>query len=450
MRRGQRAVVAVSGGVDSMALLHLLHALGADFEWKLSVAHFNHRLRGPASDADERFVCAEARKLGLTCDVGRGNVRRKAGSESVSIEMAGRELRHAFLARCARRRGAQVVVLAQHADDQVELFLMRLLRGSGGIGLGGMRAQSPSPADRRIRLVRPLLEFSKSDLVDFAQARQIRFRVDASNLSDEFDRNWVRLKVLPMLRQRHATVERTLSRTMRIAQADSDFVREAAKSWLGTNRPGHGVPQVPYQALHVAVQRQVVQEQLVRLGCEPDFQLIEWLRLQPGKPISIAAGHELVRDETGTVGRARHKSPRFIEAQAVIEIPQGPGVGRTFRGQLDFGGITLKWSLLRRKIESPPAGKRGVEFFDLERVGAFLLLRHWRPGDQFQPIGLPSATKLQDWFTNRKIPAARRRQLVLAETEAGEVFWVEGERIGEVAKVTGATRRVLELRWQRG
>ena len=115
-------------------------------------------------------------------------------------------------------------------------------------------------------------------------------------------------------------------------------------------------------------------------------------------------------------------------------------------GEVEFAGRRLAWRILRRARGFELTRETGREFFDAEKVGSIVRLRHWQAGDRFQPIGLSAATKLQDWFTNRKIPMARRRQLVLAENERGEVFWVEGERIGEGCKVTPATRRVLEWR----
>jgi tRNA(Ile)-lysidine synthase len=449
LRRGQRVIVAVSGGVDSMVLLHLLNGLREEFEWTLSVAHFNHQLRGRASAADERWVRREAERLGLDCDVGRGNVRRHAIARSVSIEMAARELRHEFFAACARRRRAACVALAHHADDQAELFLMRLMRGAGGAGLGGMRAHGVSPANPRVGLVRPLLDVSKVDLLEFAGARRIRFRADASNQSVDFDRNWVRLKLLPLLRKRQPAIGGSLSRSIVIAQADSDFARDTALSWLKQDRSPSGAARSSFEALPAAVQRQVIQERLRRLGQEPEFQLIEWLRLRPGSRISVHPQLTLMRDQEGNIRPTPLQSAHFTRDRKVVDLA-GAARGPAARwSRVVFGGITLAWRVLRRGSRPRTSRTAGHEMFDADRVGARLLLRHWQPGDRFHPIGLPSAVKLQDWFTNRKLPAAWRRALVLAATEAGEVFWVEGERIGERAKIVPGTRRVLELRWTR-
>jgi len=450
LSRGERLVVAVSGGQDSMVLLHLLARLREEWGWKVSVAHFNHQLRGRSSAADARFVAAAAGRLGLPCDVGCGDVRSKAVGDSLSIEMAARELRHAFLARCARKRRAGAVVLGQHADDQVELYFMRLLRGAGGAGLGGMRLQSASPADVRVRLVRPLLEFSKVDLAAYAGELRIRFRTDASNQSDEFDRNWVRQCLLPLLRSRYPGLAAAISRSMRIAQAESDFVLDVAKEWrLGEESRLIRGPSL-FRDLPVAVQRQVIQQQLLELQVEPDFQLVETLRINPGEPVTAEGGRRLLSDENGTVQLAPAQRPDFLPAEALLHLPRSSTAGAENKGSVRFGGITLKWRLLSRSRRILPARSTGTELFDAERLGAWLLLRHWRPGDRFRPIGLRSATKLQDWFTNRKVPAAKRRELVVAESERGEIFWVEGERIGENAKITARTRRMLEISWKRG
>jgi tRNA(Ile)-lysidine synthase len=444
IKRGTRLVVAVSGGVDSMVLLRLLHALAPEFHWQISVAHFNHRLRGRASAADQRLVQKIARRLRLPCDVGAANIRQAAKVAGISLEMAARQARHAFLAECARRRRARVVALAHHADDQVELFLMRLLRGAGGAGLAGMKPQSPSPADRTVRLVRPLLQLTKAELLTCAEAMRWPFREDDSNALAVFERNWVRHELLPRLRRRQPAVDQSILRSMEILGAEADFVSCATEAYLAglASQPKLTAP--AFSRLHPAVQRRVLQQELRGLGVEPTWTVVETLRERAGHRVNVGPQMGVVRGADGKVAIIRDAPLKFEPQTQVICLNSGLTHGRQ-----QLGKVRVEWRVGRSSSRGMPTPRAAREVFDAERVGARMLLRHWRSGDRFQPIGMPRAVKLQDWFTNRKIPAARRRQLVLAESERGEVFWVEGERISEVCKVTAATRKVVEIRWKR-
>ena len=203
LSRGQKILVAVSGGVDSMVLLHTLHSLAKENRWKIFVAHFNHQLRGRASDADEKLVRVTAKKLRLKFFTSGADVKAFAVQSKLSVEMAARKLRHEFLARIAREQKISAIALAHHADDQVELFFLRLLRGAGGESLAGMKWRSPSPADKKISLVRPLLGCAKAELLAFAGENKICFREDTSNFSTDFLRNKIRNELLPLLRKNY-------------------------------------------------------------------------------------------------------------------------------------------------------------------------------------------------------------------------------------------------------
>lgn len=433
---GARVLVAVSGGVDSMVLLRVLHALAAERGWRLVVAHFNHQLRGSASDGDARFVERVARRLGLECVVECGEVQALAQARGWSVEMAARELRHEFLARTARRLGLETVALAHHADDQVELFFLRLLRGAGG-GLAGMKWRSPSPADKSVVLVRPLLDQPKAALLEFARAEMIRFREDASNASVDILRNRVRHELVPMLRRRYQPgLDRTILRTMEIAGDDAECVQEAARAWMGRKA------RVPFARLPVAVQRQCVCAELMRLRFAVDFELVERLRLQPGVRHSWQDGW-LIRDEaTGQVGFDKAQ-PFAPSLECVVVSLDGA------RGRESFAGAEVAWKIQPRSARVGIAARPNRERFDAARVGARVRLRHWRAGDRFQPSGLTKPVKLQDLFTNAKISAEARRRLVVAEAEDGRIFWVEGLRISEPFKLTDDTTAVLDWRWER-
>ncbi len=419
-----------------MVLLRLMAEMAPEHHWQLAVAHFNHQLRGRASDADETFVKQTAHSLGLRCITGRWNkVTRQKRIKQVGLEMAAREARLSFLGRAAAKFHCEAVALAHHADDQVELFFLRLLRGAGGEGLGGMNGVGPFPGRPSLAAMRPLLDVSKIDLLQFAKTRRIRFHEDASNACLDHDRNWVRHKLLPLLASRREGFSETVRRTMEIVRVESDCVQESALHWLRRKRREH------FNRLPVAVQRQVLRLQLIEQNVETSFALLESLRNEPDVPVTLSPQKTLRRDLAGRVILAVSAPLKFSRAERVLSLAG--------RGAARFGKLFVEWQIeLKNGLARRPSGA-GEECFDAEHVGPRIVLRHWRPGDRFQPIGMELAMKLQDLFVNQKIPAVRRRELVVATTAGGEIFWVEGLRIGEHAKLRSMTRHRLVWKWRR-
>ncbi len=434
LKRNARVLIGVSGGVDSMVLLHALHRLAPEFGWQLTVAHLNHRLRGRASDADARFVLRTAQELKIPAVHENADVKQLAARKKHSVEMAARELRHKFLAQTARHLKASIA-LAHHADDQLELFFVRLLRGSDE-GLAGMQWKRPSPADPRITLVRPLLEIPKADLLAYAEEQGIRFREDASNASPEFLRNRIRLELLPLLKRDYQPgLNQVVGRVAEIAGGNSDFVTEAAEQWLAA-----ATKRSAFHQLHVAVQRRCLQLQLIRLGVVPGFDLIERLRTQPER-ICIGSNRFVRLDSNGEI-QLDESEPEVAPADSPVRL------NLQFPGEVQFGGLNLAWEIGANRSRQLPVFRSGREVFDAVCVGSEVVLRRWQPGDRFQPIGMASAVKLQDLFTNARIPRAERSRLVIACTASGEIFWVERLRVSERFKVTSRTIRRLLWRWK--
>jgi tRNA(Ile)-lysidine synthase len=433
--KGSKILIAVSGGLDSMVLLHALAHLAPAQGWQLTVAHFNHRLRGRASEADERLVRQTARELKLPVFVGRADIHRAARGAGISLEMAGRERRHAFLARSARRLRIPVVALAHHADDQVELFFLRLLRGASGLGLAGMKWSNPSPSDPAILLVRPFLNLPKAALAKAAKAGAIPFSEDATNASLAFERNRIRHELIPLLRKKYEpALMETVPRLMELAGAEAEVVVALAQKWLEGRR------RVNFARLAVAVQRRVIQQQLFDLGQVPDFELIERLRVTAGEPFAINARETISRETSGLLGLRKVAQPSFSASQRRVLLRE--------KGSTAFGGLSLAWKVQKTAgVHFKPEPNR--EYFDADKIGGAISLRHWRPGDRFQPIGCSSPRKLQDLFVNIKLPRAQRREVVLAADHTGEIFWVEGLRIAEPFKLGPGTTRRLIWEWRR-
>jgi tRNA(Ile)-lysidine synthase len=432
-----------------MVLLQALHALAKQQRWKLTVAHFNHQLRGRSSDADEQFVRKAAERLRLPIVVGGADIRSFAKSHRISVEMAARTLRHEFLARTARKTRSSRIALAHHADDQIELFFLRLLRGSGGEGLGGMKWRSPSPSDQGIDVVRPLLDQPKDALQEFAKVNGIRFREDATNASLDIPRNRLRHELLPLLREHYQpALEKTILRTMEIVRAEAEFAAEKAVAWLhqvrGAKETGRGQERPPFESLPVALQRRCIQFQLLEEWIAADFDLVERLRLNPEKPVCIPRRQEIVsvRHSSGLVSlQPIGAKPSFNPGTLTMKLQDRAG-------KVLFDGLKLRWRLLG-KTTSLPRPLLGQEYLDADQIGSPVVLRHWQPGDRFQPLGLGFSVKLQDFFINENVPRQLRHQLVVAATAQDEIFWVEDLRISERFKLKKSTKRRLHWAWQR-
>jgi tRNA(Ile)-lysidine synthase len=434
---GETLVLAVSGGLDSMVLLDLFHQWAAVLQVELVVAHLDHQLR-VASKADALFVQRQAAQRGLDCVVAQAEVAQWSQQERVSLEMAARQLRHEFLARTARRAGARTVVLGHHLDDQLELFLLRLLRGAGGSGLAGMNWSSRSAVDHSVRLVRPLLGETRAALTEYAMECRVPFRRDITNRGLEPLRNRIRHRLLPLLRRDYQpAITQTFCRTIEIVGAEADFVEQAAARWIAGRRRS------PFARLHVALQRAVLRRQLWALQVPAEFRLVEELRTTAARPVTVRPGRILIREPAGWVREGHPVRTEFGQACTELALE-----GRA--GECQFGGLRVAWQRVAAHGRRGLTLRRpGVERFDAAKVGERVMLRHWRPGDRFQPLGMPRTVKLQNLFVNARIQREQRRRAVVATTGSGEIFWVEGLRMAEAFRLDKRSQQRLKWQWHR-
>lgn len=267
-------LVAVSGGRDSVALLHALRSEG---HRKLTVIHLDHGLRGRASAADAKFVARLAKDWGYPCMIGRANTRSYAKERKISIETAARELRHAFFAACARRLRCRTIVLAHHADDQVETCLFRFLRGAGPAGLAGMAPVSELRLGRRtLTLVRPLLGVRRSGIEAYIHKHGLSFREDATNAILDATRNQLRHRVMPAIRETmgDASIDAIL-RAAEILRAENEW----AAAEVAKISPGVELSVKDLRDRPVALQRRVILRWLTERGVgDVSFDLVERVR----------------------------------------------------------------------------------------------------------------------------------------------------------------------------
>jgi tRNA(Ile)-lysidine synthase len=296
-----------------------------------------------------------------------------------------------------------------------------------------MRWSRPAEASSHIQIIRPLLDVSKSLLREFAKQSRIAFREDASNADATFLRNRMRLEILPRLRSFQPAVDEIVLRTAEVLTAEKDFVETEARSWLDPDRPS---PKLPFEALHKAVQREVMRRQLLNFAIQPTFDLIEELRNTPGRVITVSPGRAVSRSDAGVIEEVRPREEIFLHETLAIDASTG--------GSCGFGRLEFRWEHVEKRDPAEP----GVEYFDAAKIGSRPELRTWVAGDRFWPIGLAEAAKVQDLLTNLKVPADEKRRRVVAVDSTGKIFWVEGLRISEQHKVTANTGLVLRWTWR--
>ncbi|HEY2953027.1 MAG TPA: tRNA lysidine(34) synthetase TilS, partial [Verrucomicrobiae bacterium] len=230
---------------------------------------------------------------------------------------------------------------------------------------------------------------------------------------------------------------RIIVREMDLLGAEADCVKETARAWLDhQRRPAFG-------ELPLAVQRRCLQLQLFNLGLPTDFGLIEMLRVIGGRPIPVSGECVVLRDARGLLSCKTAVPTRFASDCRLLDLK--PGTGRA-----GFAHLTVRWRIAKQTSPRLPRRLAGCEWFDADKIGPRIVLRHWCRGDRFQPIGMEKGVKLQDLFTNAKISREQRHRLVVAETVAGQLFWVEGLRISERFKLDKDTVRRLKWQWQGG
>ncbi|WP_448384241.1 tRNA lysidine(34) synthetase TilS [Desulfosoma sp.] len=438
--------VAVSGGPDSVALLHVLHALQPFLSIQaLIVLHYDHGLRGEDSAADRRFVEELAGRLGCEVIVGGGDVRGFQRDHRMSLEMAARLCRRAFYMEVMRRRDLHRLALGHTADDQAEEVLLRLCRGTGPGGLRGMQVETAEG------FLRPLLWASRAEVLQYLSDTGRSFREDATNLEGFCQRNRVRHEVLPLLEKIfHPRVRQVLCRHADLAAEDDEYwARQVAEAW-GRVVLAEGSDVVVFnalgmQALHRALSSRLFRQALKKIGFSTGIfavhlQALEGLLQEApsGRQVILPAGGRAFREGFTVVLTKRGEEPPVGESREMF----GPG-----RYPLpEFRAEIAIQELAGQKVRIGEADPWTV-LMDAHAVLWPLKVRTVRPGDRFRPLGGPGSKKLQDFFTDAKVPRTARRRIPLL-CDGEKICWVVGYRLDDRVKVRDGSRTVLHIQWR--
>ncbi|MBI3789248.1 MAG: tRNA lysidine(34) synthetase TilS, partial [Ignavibacteriales bacterium] len=434
---GDTVLLAVSGGIDSMVMMRLFCALREEWNLKLHVVHVNHQLRGEQSIGDELFVQTAAKALAIPFHCKRVKTLQYKKDEHLSKQEAARELRYQFFEETRANVSAISVATAHNADDNAETVLMNALRGAGVRGLSGIPVRREQG-----NIIRPLLFAHRSEIEEYAGQNNIEFRYDSSNDSLEYKRNYLRNKVIPLLKAEiHPEIVSSLNRvSLVMRQLDEQIQKEVRSRWntfCRTDANGQTILTIPA----LLAQPSFLQEEIIAtLLRRAEIELTADKVLSILQLCSHPTGHSLQLSGSIIVYRDRENLV-FTKAQHPHSFTQAVSVGSAYT----FEGFQFS---LSGPIEAPTkfGEEKGVEFVDAQKLGAHLILRNWNNGDWFIPLGMHSRKKLSDFFIDEKVPLYEKTEIPVLESE-GNIVWICGKRLDERFKVTTTTRAVVRLRY---
>ncbi len=474
---GQRyLLVAVSGGPDSVCLLHTLVKLQAELDIKLHVAHLNHQLRGAESDADAQYVSHLAHQFSVPAIIGERDVKSYQARQHISLEEAAREVRYNFLAEVARSIGADRVAVGHTSDDHVETILMHLIRGTGTRGLRGLQSSRLwQSLDSSLTIIRPLLRVSREETAEYCHNRKLKPRIDSSNLSLSPLRNRIRHQLLPLLQSYNPRVTETLLRTARIAGDDLAFLdKEVARLWGSIAQRQGGtiiLDKEKFLKLPSAMQRHLLRATMEQLlGNLKDIEvrhieeIMALLTRPAGRRLNLPGGLVFTIEYNQyllTPDPAALSPFPILRGELVLKIP----------GETLFPGWRVKATIIKRPLgetEAEFVDKAPKDFFsslidhqrvedkdrvftahlNLDKVGGKVVVRSCQPGDRFQPLGMNKPKKLGEFMIDAKIPRAWRQRVPIV-CSPHHILWVVGWRIDDRVKVTENTKQVLCLEFER-
>jgi tRNA(Ile)-lysidine synthase len=448
---GDRVLVGVSGGPDSIALLDVLFRLAPELGISLGVIHLNHGLRGDESDEDARFVAAVAARLKLPLFSDQADVAQFQRRHGLSVEEAGRRLRYAFYNEVAQKNGWSKITLGHHLDDNAELVLMFLLRGSGLQGLAGI------PPVRDQKFARPFIDRTRTEILAYIESRGIDFRTDASNQDVHYRRNRIRHQLIPELETYNPKITHNLVRLANIARADNQWLETISREWFDNWTVGSAENEIRLPLTELAQIPLAAQRRLYRLAFKSlkgDLRRLSYEhvaaigRLLPGGHagkgvdlpgnirVSISSRYLHFRQGSGKGQHIKGNPEKKISYQYTLQSP----------GEIELKaiGATLNCTCIDHIPPDILSATQHTAYVDAAKAPFPIAIRNMEPGDRFQPSGMSGTQKIKKYFIDRKVDRQDRHRYPVVLSR-DRIIWLAGLRMDEKAKATRSSGKVLKL-----
>ena len=417
--KGKKLLLAISGGVDSMVLLHLCHQMN----FEVGVAHCNFQLRGVESDTDENFVITAAEKLQIPIFVTRFDTQEFAAQQKLSIQIVARKLRYDWFETLLQNENYDYLVTAHHLDDSLETFLINFTRGTGLDGLTGIPPINDS-------IIRPLLIFSRDEILAYAQDNQISWREDSSNASDKYFRNKLRHNIIPILKELNPSLLSSFENTITHLQQAQTLVEDASKMVYAKVVSEHEnqIKIAIDKLLEFHNYKAYLYQWLHCYGFSAWEDIYELLEAQSGKKV-FSKTHVLLKDRDSLI---LYKIPQTDDAEVFLIEKNQKEVK-----------IPLKLSICA--VDTLSNQPSNTIFADEEKLVFPLTIRKWKEGDEFYPFGMTGKKKLSKYFKDEKLSLYDKSNTWLLCSN-NQIVWVIGKRQDDRFKITETTTKIIKIK----
>lgn len=443
--KGDKIVVGVSGGPDSICMLDTLIKLKEMFSLKLYVVHINHMLRGEAADKDQNFVSSFCKKNNISCYIFKEDIKALRKKLGVTEEEAGRIIRYKCFNEVLEKVSGDKIAVGQNMDDQAETFIMRLMRGSGLEGLSGIEYF------REGRIIRPLLDITRKEIEEYCEKNKLNPCIDKTNNEEIYTRNKIRLGLIPYIEDNfNKNIKETIWRTAGILREDNEFINSIVDNRINNmcflDKNIVKIDKDEYNKLHITLKKRIIKRCIANLKVTKDIETIHIdniIRL-------------ISKNKTGSKIDLPHSINVAIDYDTINIYKGKLETINNFEYKVSIGDRVyvkeLNSFILSKKIDTLELKELGadssIKYFDFDKIQKDIVVRNRRKGDRFTPLGMKGTKKLKDFFIDNKVPREIRERTPLL-CIGNEVIWIIGHRISEKYKIEDCTKNILMIAYNK-
>ncbi|WP_455796597.1 tRNA lysidine(34) synthetase TilS [Clostridium butyricum] len=443
IKSGDKVLVALSGGPDSVCLLNILYNLKAELNIEIGAAHLNHLLRDKDAFEDEEYVKTLCKSLDIPCFVKRVDINKYSKDKKMSSEMAGRDARYNFFDDIVKDEGYTKIATAHNANDQAETILFRLMRGSGIEGLCGIKV-------RRDKIIRPILCLSRKEVEEYIEINNLKPRIDKTNFEKIYNRNKIRLDIIPYIKENfNEDIIQTLNRMSVLLQKDNEFIENSARSFYEK----HCIEQSDYFIIKKemfdnkeAVVTRVIRYALTNFSkthydfeMKHIYEICNLAKNNSGKAIDLP-NKIYAENIYGDIYIKERININNIDAKQEIVVNKNEINGK----KIFFNDENIKFSVLKNDSNLDLNQNNFIKYFDFDKINDSISLRKRKNGDKIIPLGMKGSKKIKDLFIDMKVPKEERDCIPLLCFDEN-ISWIVGIRVSEEYKITNKTKNILRV-----